>query len=74
MKLEHPRQIFEKYTNYKNNIKILSMGADLFRADGQTDMTKLKVAFRNYAKAPKIPFLTSPERCYSTLVGYNIPE
>ena len=37
------------------------MGAKLFhvdrrtdgRIDGQTDMTKLRVAFRNFAKAPK---------------------
>ena len=28
------------------------MGAKLFRADGQTDMTKLMVAFRNFANAP----------------------
>ena len=29
------------------------MGAKLFRADGQTDITKLIVAFRNFANAPK---------------------
>ena len=29
------------------------MGAELFHADGQTDMTKLIVAFRNFANAPK---------------------
>jgi hypothetical protein len=29
------------------------MGAHLFHADGQTDMTKLVVAFRNFSKAPK---------------------
>ena len=29
------------------------MGAQLFRADGQTDMTKLTVALRNFANAPK---------------------
>jgi len=33
------------------------MGAELFhagrRAEGQTDMTKLIVAFRNFANAPK---------------------
>ena len=26
---------------------------ELFHANGQTDMTKLTVAFRNFAKAPK---------------------
>ena len=29
------------------------MGAELFHADGRTDMTKLIVAFRNFAKVPK---------------------
>ena len=29
------------------------MGAELFHADGQTDMTKVIVAFRNFANAPK---------------------
>ena len=27
--------------------------AELFRGDGQTDMTMLVAAFRNFAKAPK---------------------
>ena len=29
------------------------MGAELFHAGGRTDMTKLIVAFRNFANAPK---------------------
>ena len=29
------------------------MGAELFHVDGRTDMTKLIVAFRNFANAPK---------------------
>jgi hypothetical protein len=29
------------------------MGAELFHADGQTDMSNLPVAFRNFANAPK---------------------
>jgi hypothetical protein len=29
------------------------MGIELFQADGQADMTKLIVAFRNYMNAPK---------------------
>ena len=37
-------------------MKIRPMGAELFhadgRTDGQTDMTKLIVAFRNFAEAP----------------------
>ena len=33
-------------------MKIRPMGVELFHADGQTDMTQLIVAFRNFAKAP----------------------
>jgi len=35
-----------------NFIKIRPVGTELLHADGQTDMTKLTVAFRN-ANAPK---------------------
>jgi len=34
-------------------IKIGAVEAELFHADGQTDMTKLIVAFHNFANAPK---------------------
>jgi len=34
-------------------MKIHPVGAELFHAVGQTDMTKLTVAFRNFANAPK---------------------
>jgi hypothetical protein len=34
-------------------MKIRPVEAELFHADGQTDMTKLTVAFRNFANAPK---------------------
>jgi hypothetical protein len=43
--------IFSKNTEVSNIIKILSPGAVLFHADGQTDMTKLIAAFRNFANA-----------------------
>ena len=33
---------------------IRPFGAELFHADGQADMTKLMVAFRSFANAPKI--------------------
>jgi hypothetical protein len=36
-------------------MKIHTVGAELFQADGRTDMTNLIVAFRNFAKAPKNP-------------------
>ena len=34
-------------------MKIRPVGAELFHADGQTDMTKLTVAFRNLRMGPK---------------------
>jgi hypothetical protein len=33
-------------------MKIRPVGAELFHADGRTDMTKLVAAFRNFANAP----------------------
>jgi len=35
-------------------MKIRPLGAELFHADGRTDMTKVIVAFRNFANAPTI--------------------
>jgi len=34
-------------------MKIRPVGAELFRADGRTDMMKITVAFRNFADEPK---------------------
>jgi hypothetical protein len=53
MTLEFSRQILEKHSKYQISWKIRPAGAELFHADGQTDMTKLIVAFRNFANAPK---------------------
>ena len=54
MKLEFSQQIL-KNTQRLNFMKIRPVGAELFnadgRADGQTEMTKITVAFRNFAKA-----------------------
>ena len=48
---------FSKNTRISHLIKISSVGAELFHADGntdrQTDIRKLTVAFRNFANAPK---------------------
>jgi len=33
-------------------MKILPVGTELFRAEGQTDMTMVIVAFRNFANEP----------------------
>jgi hypothetical protein len=43
---------FEKSSNVKLHENPL-VGPPLFHADGQTDMTKLIVAFRNFVNAPK---------------------
>ena len=44
MKVEFSGQLFEN-TKKSNFIKILLLGAELIQAYGQTDMTKLAVAF-----------------------------
>jgi len=58
MKIIFFREIFEKYSKI-NFMKIHSVRGELFhadgRADGSTDMTKLIVTFRNFAKTPKKP-------------------
>jgi hypothetical protein len=52
MKLEFSQHILEK-AQISNLIKIHPVEVDLFHADGQMDMTKLIVAFRNFANTPK---------------------
>ena len=44
---------FRKKVQISSFIKIRLVGPELFHADRRTDMTKLIVAFRNFAKAPK---------------------
>ena len=44
---------FSKKAQISRFIKIHAVGAELFHADGQTDM-KLIVTFRNFANPPKI--------------------
>jgi len=53
MKLHFPRQIFEKFTNTKihENPSSGSRFVTYGQADGQTNLTKLIVTFRNSAKA-----------------------
>jgi hypothetical protein len=41
--------IFSKNTQMLNFMKIRPVGAELFRVDGRTDMTKLIFACRNFA-------------------------
>jgi len=47
------RDRFSKSSQISDFTKIRPVGAELFHADRRTDMTKLIVAFRNYANAPK---------------------
>ena len=42
-----------KNNQISNFVKIRPVGAELFRADGQTDIMKLTVAFGNFVNAPK---------------------
>ena len=54
MKLEFCRHIFEESQILVSSyIKIRTVAAELFHANGQTKMTKLIVAFRNFANKPK---------------------
>ena len=43
----------KKSTQIQNLMTIRPVGAELFHADGRTHVTKLIVAFRNFANAPK---------------------
>jgi hypothetical protein len=55
MKLVFFRQIFEKYPNFNfhENPSSESRVVPCGRTDRQADVTKLRVAFRNFANAPK---------------------
>jgi hypothetical protein len=44
---------FSRNTQISDLMKIRPVSAELFHADGRTDMTMLIVAFRNFANAPK---------------------
>jgi hypothetical protein len=54
MKIEFSRQIFEKYTNIRFHENLFSgiRVVPFVRMDGQSDMPKPFVAFRNFAKEP----------------------
>jgi len=51
MKVEFFRHIFVKKKSISNFTKTRPVGAELFHGDGQTDMTKLTVAFHNVTNA-----------------------
>ena len=51
-------------------MKIHPVGAELLHADGQTEMTKLVFAFRNFVNVPKNGDMFQP--CFSiTVRSYN---
>jgi hypothetical protein len=57
---------FWKITQISNLMKIRPVGDELSHADGETDVTKLIVAFYSFANAPKISHLklhTEKNRC-----------
>jgi hypothetical protein len=51
---------FSTNTQISNFMKIRPMGGESFHSDRRTDMTKLRVAFRNFANAPK-------SKCYNCI-------
>jgi hypothetical protein len=53
MKLEFYPDFRKKNPQIPNFRKIRPVATGLFYVDGQTDMTKLIVPFRNFANAPK---------------------
>jgi hypothetical protein len=55
MKLEMRKKDIRKIV-ISNFMKILSVGAELYRADGQTDTTKLTDAFLNFVQESKNRF------------------
>ena len=56
MKLEISQETFEKYSSIKSyeNPSSESRVVLCGRTEGQTDKTKLTIAFRKFAKAPKM--------------------
>ena len=75
-KLEFPQQFIEKYSNIKfyENPSSGSLVVQCEKADGRTDMTKLRVAFRNFVNASKSlnSFSTMDLLCSHWKKGNNI--
>ena len=63
----------KKNLQIPNFMKIRPVGTELFhsdgRMDGRTDVTKLIVAFRNFANAPKNPSICSELKMWITTKG-----
>jgi len=75
---------FKSHTNYPDrfsqnnqisNLKeIRAVKAEVFLADGRTDMTKLITVFRNFAKAPKIQNRIHTVRVLNIIYESTIPQ
>jgi hypothetical protein len=48
------------------------VGAELFHADGRTDMTKLTVAFRNFANASKSSYVSQYKNNRAAFMTENL--
>jgi hypothetical protein len=70
IKREFSGRIFEKYPRILNFMKIHPVGAELFHTYGRTYITKLMIAFRNFANALKIPWVHILMNCASHACGF----
>ena len=59
---------FFENTQISDLVKILPVGAELLHADGQIDMPKVIVAFRNFARASKICLACSEMKILNTVL------
>jgi hypothetical protein len=53
-------------------MKIRPVGAEMFYADRQIDMSKLTVAFRNFANAPKNVVSATPKLLNANKINYRV--
>ena len=72
MKLKFAWQIFEKNIQISNFVKICPVEAALFHADRRRDATKLVVAFRNFANAPRMTYYFFHSAVTESLLTFNI--
>ena len=69
-KLEFSREIVEKYSSIKFH-EIHLLWAELFHADGETGVMKRIVAFRNFARAPKMKWLSLGKGVWSPYMPHR---
>ena len=64
MKSEFFFDRFLKYIQISSFMKIRLVAAEMFHADGQTDMMEPTVAFRSFANAPKMQISLRHQQVY----------